>query len=97
MAREFPQPGGVEAAVELGARVTCLWLGGALVCGFGVVEVPLLLVGDEADSDESDEEAREGDFDGAHGGVEAGDDEEEVGRGCDGEEEDLGEMLAGAG
>jgi hypothetical protein len=49
--RERPETGCVEAAVELRARVAWLRFGGALVGGFGVVEVPLLLVGDELDGD----------------------------------------------
>lgn len=93
MAGELPETGGVEAAVELGARVACLRLGGALVGCFCLVEVPLLLVGDEFDGDQADEEAREGDFDDVHVRVEAGGEEEEVGWGCDGEEEDLGGLL----
>jgi hypothetical protein len=87
--REFPQAGGVEAAVELGARVAWWGFGGALVGGFRFVEVPLLLVGHEGDGDQDNEEAREIDFGGGHGGVQAGDEQEEVGWGCDGEEEDL--------
>lgn len=67
--RELPEAGGVEAALELGARVAWLWLGGFLVGGFGAVEVPLLLVGDEFDGDQGDEEAGDGDFDDVHGGV----------------------------
>jgi hypothetical protein len=33
------------------------------------VEVPLLLVGDELDGDQGDEESRDGDLYGGHGGV----------------------------
>lgn len=94
VAREFPEAGGVEAAVELGARVAWLRLCGALVGGFGVVEVPLLLVRDPFDGDQGDKEAGKGHFEGAHGWVQEGDHEEEVGRGCDGEKEDLRELLA---
>lgn len=89
VARELPETGGVEAAVELGARVAWLRFGGALVGGFRGVEVPLLAVGEPLDCDEDDEEAREDVFGCGHGGVEARGQEEDVGRGGDGEEEDL--------
>lgn len=94
MARELPQPAGVEAAVELRARVAGLRLGRALVGAFGLVVVPLLLVGDELDRDEEDEEARDGGVDDGYAGVDAGGEEEEVGGGRDGEEEDLANVLA---
>jgi hypothetical protein len=54
----------------------------------------LLLVGDELDGDQADEEACDGDLDGGHGGVQARDQEEEVGRCRNSEEEDLKELLA---
>lgn len=66
---ELPETGGIEAALELGASVTLLRLGGFLVGGFGFVVVPLLLVGHESDGDQSDEEARDGDFDSVHGRI----------------------------
>lgn len=94
MPRELPQPAGVEAAVELRARVAGLRLGRALVGAFGLVVVPLLLVGDELDRDEEDEEARDGGVDDGYAGVDAGGEEEEVGGGRDGEEEDLANVLA---
>ena len=93
---EFPQTGGVEAALELGASVALRWLGGFLVGGFGLVVVPLLLVGDEGDGYQSDKGAGNGDFDGAHGWVETGVHEEEVGWGRDSKKEDLEQLLAGS-
>jgi hypothetical protein len=68
-----------------------------LVGGFGFVEVPLLLVGDEGDSHQADEQARDGDLDSVHGWVETRVQKEEVSRGGDSEEEDLKKLLAGAG
>lgn len=97
MTGELPETSGVEAALELGASVTLRRLGGFLVGGFGFVVVPLLLVGDESDGDQSNEETGNGDFDSVHGRVEARVQEEEVGRGGDSEEENLNKLLAGAG
>jgi hypothetical protein len=87
--RELPETSGVEAAVELSARVSGLRFGGALVFGFGGVEVPLLAVGKPLNCDEDDEEAREDVFCRGHGGVQARGQEEDVGGCGDGEEEDL--------
>lgn len=97
MTGELPETGGVEAALELGASVALRRLSGFLVGGFGFVVVPLLLVGDKSDGDQSDEEAGDGDLDGVHGRVETRVQEEEVGRRGDSKEEDLKEFLAGAG
>ena len=69
MTGEFPEAGGVEAAVELGASVALLGLSGLLVSSFCFVEVPLLSVSDVLDGDQSDEEAGNDDFDGVHGWV----------------------------
>ena len=62
-----------------------------MVCGFRLVKVPLLLVGEEFDDDED-----ENDF-GENAVVnidvvafDSGNEEEDVGWGCDGEEEELG-------
>ena len=93
---ELPETSGVEAALKLGASVALRRLGGLLVGGFGFVVVPLLLVGDESCGDQSDEEAGDGDFDGAHSWVEARVHEEEVGWGGDSEEQYLKNLLAGA-
>jgi len=92
---ELPETSGVEAALELSASVTLRRLGGLLVGGFGFVVVPLLLVGDESDGDQSNEETGNGDFDSVHGRVQARVQEEEVGRGGNGEEENLEKWLAG--
>jgi hypothetical protein len=59
------------------------------------VVVPLLLVGDKGDGDQTDEQARDGDLDSVHGWVETRVHEEKVGRGGYGEEEDLKKVLAG--
>ena len=56
--------------------------------------VPLLLVGNESDGDQSDEESGDGDLDSIHTRVETRVQEEEVGWGGDCEEEDLSELLA---
>ena len=97
MTGELPETSGVEAALELGASVTLRRLGGFLVGGFGFVVVPLLLVGDKGDGDQTDEQARDGDLDSVHGWVETRVHEEEVGWGGDSEEQDLEKLLAGAG
>lgn len=53
-----PKSQGVEAAVELGGCVGVGFrrFGGALVEGFGLVEVPLLLVGEEFEEDEAEDD-----------------------------------------
>jgi len=88
--RVCEETGRVEAAVQLGAGVAFGGFCGLLVGGFGLVVVPLGLVGEEFEEDEGDEEAGEGYVGGGHLGGDAGGEEDEVGGGCYGEEEDLG-------
>jgi hypothetical protein len=61
VARPSPQASGVEAAVQLLARVLviCRNLGSLLVGGLCLVEVPLLLIGKELDNDEEEYEFAE--------------------------------------
>jgi hypothetical protein len=90
--RPRPESGGVEAAVELGARVTrrAGRLRGGVVVRFGLVVGPLLLVGEELEDDEAEDEFWEDGVVGREGvAAEAGGEEEDVGGCCDEEEEEL--------
>lgn len=89
VAGELPQTSGIETAIELGARIAGLWFGGALVFSLGLVEIPLLLVGNEFDGDKGDEEAGDSRVYGGDGGVDARGEQEQVGWCRDGPEKDL--------
>lgn len=89
VAGKLPQPTSVETSVQLRARVARLRFGGALVCGFGLMEIPLLLVGNKFNSDESDKSATDCDFHSRHRRVDAGREEEKIGRCRDREKKDL--------
>lgn len=85
---------GAEAAVQLCAVPAEGHFGGRLVLLLCLLEVPLLLVGEEGREDEEHEGAREDDVGGCgFGAGEAGGEEEDIGWGCYGPEEDLGVVL----
>lgn len=58
-----PETAGVEAAIHLCSGPALRDFGGGLVGVFGLVVVPLLLVGEVFDDDEGDEGAGEEDVD----------------------------------
>jgi hypothetical protein len=92
VARPAEQARGVEATVELLARVAVLGrdLCGLLVGSLGFVVVPLLAVGEELhDDDEEHEAAEDGVVTGEFVAGDAGAEEEEVCGGGDEPEEDL--------